>query len=77
MHIKNEIKGYDNEEIFNNMIKFVEKHADDGIIQNKDGRSGVFKIEDGEAYIMCNNEKTIYDLDDELSKILDDGWLIE
>jgi hypothetical protein len=58
------------------MIKFIEKHADDGIIQNKDGRSGVFKIEDSEVYIICNNEKTIYDLDDELSKILDDGWLV-
>jgi len=66
-----------NEEIFNRMISFIKKHGDDGIIKNVDGRVGTLVRENGEVYILCDDEKITYDMDTLLSAIMDDGWLFE
>jgi len=50
-----------NEEIFDRMISFIENHGDDGIIKNVDGRVGTIVIENGEVYIMSEDEKIEYD----------------
>ncbi len=67
----------DNEEIFNRMISFIEKHGDDGNIKNVDGRVGTLVMENGEVYILCDDEKITYDMDTLLSTVMDDGWLFE
>ncbi len=62
-----------NEEIFNRMISFIEKLGDDRIIKNVDGRVGTLVMENGEVYILCDDEKITYDMDTLLSTIIEDG----
>ncbi len=67
----------DKEEIFDRMVKFIENHGDDGIIKNIDGRIGTLVMENGEVYILCDNERIDYDMDTLVSTIMDDGWIFE
>jgi len=59
------------------MISFIEKHGDDGIIKNIDGRVGTLVMKNGEVHILCNDEKITYNMDTLLSTIMADGWLFE
>ncbi len=34
-------------------------------------------MENGEVYILCDNERIDYDMDTLVSTIMDDGWLFE
>lgn len=68
----------DKNQIFKNMLNYIENYAEDGIIKNKDGRVGKFILGGTETtYIICNNKKTYYDINEPLENILKDGWILE